>query len=62
MDAVRAIIVALTGYAIVAEMEVTVLFLSIALYSVADRGYLTAMQSIIPRLPGVQSPQIRHHI
>ncbi|KAB2689123.1 MFS transporter [Brucella pseudogrignonensis] len=51
MDAVRAVIIALTGYAIRAEMEGIVLFLSIALYSVADRGYLTAMQSMIPRLP-----------
>lgn len=51
MDAVRVVVVALTGYAIIAEMGVTVLFLSIALYSVADRGYLTAMQSIIPHLP-----------
>jgi len=51
MDAARTTIVALTGYAIIAEMGVTALFLSVALYSVADRGYLTAMQSIIPNLP-----------
>lgn len=52
MDAARAVIVALTGYAIIAETGVTVLFLSVALYSAADRGYLTAMQSMIPGLPG----------
>ena len=50
LDAVRAIIVALTGYAITAGMGVWALFLSVALYSAVDRAYLTAMQSIIPAL------------
>lgn len=51
MDAARVAIVALTGYAIIAEMGMSVLFFSVALYSMADRGYLTAMQAIIPDLP-----------
>jgi MFS family permease len=48
LDVVRALVVALTGYAIAAKMGVWALFLSVALYSVVDRGYLTAMQSMIP--------------
>ncbi|MGN6448447.1 MAG: hypothetical protein ACTHLK_07585, partial [Brucella intermedia] len=51
MDAARVAIVALTGYAIIAEMGMSVLFFSVALYSMADRGYLTAMQAMIPDLP-----------
>ncbi|MGK9086126.1 MFS transporter [Brucella intermedia] len=51
MDAARAVIVALTGYAVLADIGVTALILSAALYSAADRGYLTAMQSVIPGLP-----------
>lgn len=51
MDAARSVIVASTGYAIIAEFGVSALFLSVALYSAADRGYLTAMQSMIPGLP-----------
>lgn len=51
LDAARTAIVALTGYAIFAEMGGWVLFFSVAVYSIADRGYLTAMQAMIPDLP-----------
>lgn len=50
LDVVRAVIVALTGYAIAVKTGVWALFLSVALYSIVDRGYLTAMQSMIPDL------------
>jgi MFS family permease len=50
LDAVRAIVVALTGYVITAGMGVWALFFSVALYSAVDRAYLTAMQSMIPAL------------
>ncbi|MCA0342227.1 MAG: MFS transporter [Proteobacteria bacterium] len=50
LDVVRALVVALTGCAIAAKIGIWVLFLSVALYSVVDRGYLTAMQSMIPAL------------
>ncbi|CAK7260966.1 MULTISPECIES: MFS transporter [unclassified Shinella] len=49
-DVVRTLVVALTGYAVTAEAGLWALFLSVALYSVADRGYLTSMQSMIPDL------------
>ncbi|WP_273772493.1 MFS transporter [Brucella intermedia] len=49
-DVVRALISLATGIAITTTADIWPLFLSIALFSMADRGYLTSMQSIVPSL------------
>lgn len=52
LDLARAVIVVLTGLPVAVDAGVPGLYLSVALFSVADRGYLSAMQSIIPFLTG----------
>lgn len=50
LDLLRAAIVTVTGILEIAGARPWILFTSIALYSMADRGYLITMQSMIPDL------------
>lgn len=50
LDIVRALVSLATGIAVTTTADIWPLFLSIALFSMADRGYLTSMQSIVPSL------------
>ncbi|MCH4538694.1 MFS transporter [Ochrobactrum sp. A-1] len=49
-DFVRALVSVATGIATTTTAEIWPFFISIALFSMADRGYLTSMQSIVPSL------------
>jgi len=51
-DIGRSAVLLATGLLEAAGLGVWVLFLSMAIYSAFDRGYLTAMQAMIPRLVG----------
>lgn len=60
LDFTRALIVTLTGFSIMAGMGVLALYISIATFSIADRGHIVAMQSLIPVLTGNQNAVSAH--
>ena len=50
LDITRAFTVALTGFSIMAGMGISAIYVLVAIFSISDRGYLSAMQALIPVL------------
>jgi len=50
LDITRAFTVAMTGFSMMAGMGISAIYVLVAIFSISDRGYLSAMQALIPVL------------